>query len=107
MAVNRSNLSPPSNAVVPKIVSLIRGTLTRAIISAPPTNKLVILALEKVTFLNILKSISGSETLDSRNTKRAKRNIEAARRLTVSASDPCHRAKLRTARAAASNTPPI
>ena len=62
--------------------------------------------LEKMTFLNIPKSISGSETLNSRNTKRAKRNIAAVRRPTVYASDPCHRAKLRRARAAASSTPP-
>ena len=83
MMVSRSNLSPPSSAEQPIIVSLISGILTRAIMSAPPTKKLVTMALENVRSLNIENSIIGSEILDSRNINKVKRTIDGTKKATI------------------------
>jgi hypothetical protein len=73
--VSRNNLKPPSNGVCPRIVSLMRGMLTIAIISAPPTKRLVIFAAEKILFLNIEILINGSGIRIDRKMKKAERSM--------------------------------
>ena len=82
MIVKRNSLSPPSMAVFPIIVSLIRGILTIAIIKAPPTRTLVKFATENVKFLKseILKR--GFEVRVILIPNRVKKIIAMIRKLT-------------------------